>query len=45
MGCFQYVIFFPLPLLHVDEIGGDATFHGYKVIAQAYVAKVIESLR
>ena len=33
------------PLPHVIDFGGDGTLHGYKVIAQAYVVKVIKSLR
>jgi len=33
------------PLPHAIEFGGDGTLHGCKVIAQAYVVKVIESLQ
>ena len=32
------------PLPHVIDFGGDGTLHGCKVIAQAYVVKVIKSL-
>jgi hypothetical protein len=33
------------PLPHAIEFGGDGTVHGCKVIAHAYVVKVIESLQ
>ena len=32
-------------LPHAIEFGGNGTFHGCKVIAQAYVVEVIESLQ
>ena len=34
-----------VPLLHTNEFGGDGTLCKCKVIVEAYVAKVIESLR
>ena len=43
MLCIHILHYAPLP--HAVDFGGDGTLEGCKVIAQAYVRKVMESLQ